>query len=461
MLALLKHYFRMVMVPVLYIGGIGSILITIFKDSRFGFFLLVSLIPQPNIWYKFHQYPFGKDYMDLLFFAVLLGSIVQGRWPKEGGNRLLIWLAIAVSYLSLWNSSMRFSLPMPITLDNYLIFHWKNYAEMMLLYFLAMSVVKDEKDVKNVMIVICIVVLFIALRDFRNFSPGATFRWDKRAAGPFWIVGLGANHMGAFFAHYGGLLLGMLLVKQDRRFRLLLLAAVGFSLHPLFFAYSRGAYLGALVTVGFFGLVKKRSLLIVAVGVVIFYRALLPPSVIDRIDMTVKEDGTMEQSAGGRPELWEVAFRMFEENPVFGLGYNGYALSVGGKTMRSGGVVKEGQDVHSIYMRILCEQGVIGFGLFTLIMIRAFMSGAKLFRRGSSGFSQGLGLGFMGCVLALATTNVFGDRWSYFVIGGYFWIVWGLVDRILVLMQQGKTEREGETKNQGNGVGVLNGANGA
>jgi O-antigen ligase len=435
MLAALKHIIRVVMVPVLYVAGFGTILITIFKDCRWGFFLLVSLLPQPNVWYKFHDLPLGKDYMDLLFVGVVIGAMVQGKWPKGGGNRALIYLAIVVSYLSLWNSSMRFSLPLPITLDNYLLFDWKNYAEMLLLYFLAMSVAQEEKDVKTVMIIICLVVFFIALRDYRNFSPGATFRWDKRAAGPFWIVGLGANHMGAFFAHFGALLLGMLLVKQDIKLRALLLAAVGFSLHPLFFAYSRGAYVGALMAVGFYGVFKKRILLVIALGVIVFWRVVLPPSVIDRIDMTVTEEGEIEQSAGGRPELWLVAVEMFQENPVFGVGYNGYAMSVGGKTMESGGVLREGQDVHSIYMRILCEQGVVGFGLFLLIMIRSFWSGMKLYRNGGSGFMQGLGLGFMGCVLAVAVTNLFGDRWSYFVLGGYFWVIWGLVDRCLVLLE--------------------------
>jgi len=29
----------------------------------------------------------------------------------------------------------------------------------------------------------------------------------------------------------------------------------------------------------------------------------------------------------------------------------------------------------------------------------------------------------------VVVTNMFGDRWSYFVLGGYFFVFWGVVDR--------------------------------
>jgi hypothetical protein len=62
-------------------------------------------------------------------------------------------------------------------------------------------------------------------------------------------------------------------------------------------------------------------------------------------------------------------------------------------------------------------------------MLRALFSGFRLFLKGATLFDRGLGLGFTGCVLAAMATNLFGDRWSYFEIGAYFWLIWAVVDR--------------------------------
>jgi len=72
----------------------------------------------------------------------------------------------------------------------------------------------------------------------------------------------------------------------------------------------------------------------------------------------------------------------------------------------------------------------------------AFRSGWKLLREANNGFEKGLGLGFMGCVLASATTNLFGDRWSYYEMGSYFWVFWGLVDRGILIAEASKQKAE-------------------
>ena len=77
----------------------------------------------------------------------------------------------------------------------------------------------------------------------------------------------------------------------------------------------------------------------------------------------------------------------------------------------------------------MSEQGIIGLILLLFIFLLALRSGQKLFKTAITPFHKGLGFGFLGCVVAFIITNMFGDRWSYFVLGDYFWIIWGLVDR--------------------------------
>jgi O-antigen ligase len=416
---------KTVFIPVLYYGGVFTCIPTIFKRAEWGFFLMVALIPQPNIFYKLYEYPMGKNFLDLLFISVLIGIVINKKKFVMTHNSILVGLLLLVSYLSLWNSSMNFSLPAPITPRNALLVQWKSYAVMIFMYFLALNISKDETQHKIVVMIMAIVVLFISVQSYRSFTAGISFAEESRFAGPFETVGLNSNHFAAFIVSYCSLFLGLLLFDKDKWRRLLFLAAVGLGLHPLFFSYSRGAYAAAIGVLVFFGVIKKRSLLILALILFISWQALLPSSVVDRIKMTRSGSGGLESSAAVRLDLWTHAVKLFEKNPIFGVGFGGFEFTVPEKI--------EFKDTHSLYLKILSEQGIIGFSLLLLVFFMALKSGQRLYKIAQTPFQKGLGFGFLGCIVAFIITNMFGDRWSYFVLGDYFWIVWGLVDREILM----------------------------
>jgi O-antigen ligase len=419
------EFIRPLLIPILYFGGILTAIVSIFKRAEWGLLLMVALIPQPNIFYKLYDFPMGKDFLDILFIAVGIGIFVNKRGFEIRGNSVLMIVLVLVSYFALWNSSRMFSLPPPVSFANPLIGPWKNYAYMVCLYLLAFNAVKDGEIQRKILaLVMVFVVLFISIRSLRSFTAGASFIDASRAVGPFWTVGLGSNHFGAFITHFSALILGLFLFDDNRWRKILFLVTVLCSLHPLFFSYSRGAYAAALVVLVFFGLAKKKSLLILVFAIVVAWQTLLPSSVVERIKMTKGEGGQIEESAAIRLDLWDHALNLFKEHPVIGIGFGGYEFTI-----------REGRwtDTHNYYLKMLAEQGIIGFGLLILTLFLASRSAWRLFRAGKNGFDKGLGLGFMGCAVAVATTNLFGDRWSYFEMGSYFWVFWGLVDRAVLM----------------------------
>ena len=416
---------RSIIVPVLYYGGILTCIPTIFRRAEWGFFLMIAMIPQPNIFYKFYDYPMGTKYLDLLFVSVLIGIFVNKKKIVLTHNSILVGLLLVVSYLALWNSSSNFSLPAPITTRNELLVQWKSYAVMIFMYFLALNISKDEKQHKIMIMIMAAVVLFVSLQSLRSFTAGVTYADESRYAGPFEVVELNSNHFGAFIVSYCSLLLGLVLFDKNKWRRLLFLAAVVIGIHPLFFSYSRGAYAAALGVLCFFGVVKKRSLLVLALILFISWQTLLPSSVVDRIQMTKGGVRGPESSVAVRLDLWNHAVRLFERNPIFGTGFGGFELSLPKNA--------EFKDTHNLYLKILSEQGVIGLSLLLLVFFMALRSGQKLYRKAQTPFQKGLGFGFLGCIVAFIVTNMFGDRWSYFVLGDYFWIVWGLVDREILM----------------------------
>ncbi len=427
MLTALKEFLRGLLAPTLYATVFVTFFASVVRRAEWALYLLAILAPLPVLWYQLHQFPMGKDTMDILILGAMLGIMVNKGGFERAPGTFLIVVFMVVSYVAVWNTTLRFQLPAPFTTDNPVLPDWKNYVEMILLYFLAYSAIKTEEQQKTLLVIVATVVLLIAVREFRNFTAGDAFDYDKRAEGPFWIVGLGANHLGAFIADYTGLLLGMFLIDKHKYRRWLYLAAVLFSIHPLFFSYSRGAYVAMLAVVIVYGLLKKRSLLVLVAALIFAWQVVLPPSVVDRITMTETPTGELEESAADRVLLWEHAKQIFEEHPVFGIGFSGFAYSLQGQRLT---------DTHNFYMKVAAEQGMIGIVLLGLILLRALSSGWRLYRGGQSTFHQALGLGFIGCVTALAVSNIFGDRFSYFALGCYFWMLWGVVERAILLSHE-------------------------
>jgi O-antigen ligase len=430
----------------LYFGGIITAIVAIVRKAEWGLLLMVALIPQPNVFYKLYPFPMGKDFLDMLFLAVGIGIFVNKRGYERAGNSVLIIILILVSYLALWNTSRHFSLPLPISYDNPIIKEWKCYAVMVAMYLLTFNALKESVDVRKFTVVLmAVVVLFISVRSYRSFTAGASFIETSRSGGPFWVIGLGSNHFGAFVVYCSAVFLGLFLLDKYRWRRILFLILVIFSLHPIFFSYSRGAYVGALLVLVFFGVVQKRSLLILVVVLAIAWQTLLPSSVVERIRMTrtvtVGGQAQIEDSAAVRLGLWNIAWNLFKQNPVIGVGFGGYAFSI------PEGAYSRWKDTHNYYAKMLAEQGIVGLGLFLIVLVVSFRSGWRLWKAGKEGFEKGLGLGFMGCVLALASTNFFGDRWSYFEVGTYFWVFWGLVDRVFlvsnVLVSDSSEDKDG------------------
>src|SRR5208337_4365113 len=177
MLAPIKYIIKFIILRLFYYGSFITALISIFKDAGWGLLLLVYYLPQPDIFYKFHGLFLGKDIIDILFFSVLFGIFIQRKGLKLNNNAVLIILFILIYYAALLNSSIRFSLPFPITTESELLRDWKNFAIMVFLYVLVINVIRDEEGQKTITLLMTMVILFIAVRCFREFTPGISFRW--------------------------------------------------------------------------------------------------------------------------------------------------------------------------------------------------------------------------------------------------------------------------------------------
>jgi len=424
-----------------YVLGLGVAALVLFWRTELGLYFLVPLLPLENVLSKVDRYPAGKDLVDILVAAMVIGWVVRGLGKKERifaktPLNLPILLLAGTSYIALWRGSSFLGLDPPLALGDPRLMNWKNYMILPLLYLIT---VNNVKSVKQIMLLVLLMAGSMILMDFFFYNE---LRWVKtwhyshkmRIEGSFRY--LSANSIAAFYAEYSLVLLGLIFFDKLKRRRLLFMMILLANTYCLMFSFSRGAYLAGLVGGIFVLFVARRKylplLFALALGGLFVAPRVLPVSVVERIDMTMEKendgvggDAKFDSSAEARLDFWAYAIDVFKANPVFGRGFDTFIRSH-----------PERMDTHNMYLNVLAEMGLVGGTILMLLFFLSFRDGWKLYRVSEERFLRGLGLGFSGCVIACMISNIFGNRWTYVPLSTYYWVFWGLVMRGRILAQE-------------------------
>jgi O-antigen ligase len=406
---------------VVYLSVWLAVFVALARRAEVAAWLYAILAPLPTLWYPSQFLPLASSSLTLLIAAALLGGWLRRASddPRSANGGYLL-LYILASYLYLWNTTLRFHLPPALSADNPEFAYWKNFAAMILGYYVTYLTLRTESHIRTLLMIVFAVLLFLVWREVASFTSGSAFSYGQRSNGPFWLVGLGANHFGAFIAHYAVLALAMFVADRNRLRRAYYAVTFAGSLYPLFFSYSRGAYAAAVAALGLIGALRSRLVLASVVVLLATWQSVLPSSVVDRIQMTETSSGELEDSAAERVVMWDLAKKLFAGHPVAGIGFQGFYFASEGQPLRN---------VHNYYYETAAEEGVIGLALLGWLFLRALASGWALYRRGGSEFLRAFGLGFLATTVAVMVSNVFGDRFSQIELGSYFFLLFGAVDR--------------------------------
>lgn len=415
----------------LYILSIPVMLVTIFR-VEIGILFFMTFVPVIALMKKIAELPGGNNFADYLLVAIVIGWLFSAAredkplFISSPLNAIVIIVCIG-SLFNLIRGYTYMSMPGEINLTR--LMAWKNYMILPLLYFIGVNNLDTEKKVRWV--IICLLVTLLAM-DFNFYS---TFRWMRaehysdsiRIEGAFSF--LGPNELGVFYAMYTMLLFGISYFVEEKKLRYAIFAVCACNLYPILFSYSRAAYISIMAGLLALGILKDRRILLAIVVIVLFYRFILPVSVVERIDMTFLEKesvseqaeqssamdiGGVEVDTVGRKELWEKAKMYFAEQPLFGIGFD---------TFRH----KEGMITHSLYMKILAEQGLFGLAIFILFIGALLRKSYILFKKSGSSLGRGIGLGFFLCVVTHLAGSISGDQSLYYNLMAIFWLFMGVV----------------------------------
>lgn len=408
----------------IYCAAILLIFISIFGNPKIGILFLFPLLPYQNIFEKLKVFPLGKDLNDLIILSITIGWILKREQSKLGSQKIGLNLPIVllsiVSLIGLINGSFSFGISLDFS-NPYLV-DWKNYMLFPVIWLLTANNIKDKKTMMYLVILMVIGILGADYYFRSNLKWMNIWHFSEKARNQMTglFVYLGANHYGAFFAHFVFILIGFFIFEKKKIKKLVLLGIISLTIYCIIYSFSRGAYIALLLGLFFIGLAKERKIIVLLIVFLIFWRTFVPISVTERIDMTKNEEGQLEESSAKRVELWGIAWQMFQESPILGKGFNTF------RTYTE-------WDTHNFYMKTLAELGILGLIAFLWLCLFAFISGWKLYKESKDNFFKGLGLGFSACVISVMVTNAFGDRWSYLPLGAYFWVFFGLVTRARII----------------------------
>jgi O-antigen ligase len=220
-------------------------------------------------------------------------------------------------------------------------------------------------------------------------------------------------------------------VTRDRPpLRLAAGGAVVLFLFGIFYTVSRGGLLAlgvALIAACILaGRWRGRALVVAGLGVsivVIYFASFAGLDARDRV--------TTVQGGTGRSDLWKIGWRMFEDEPIRGIGSGNFPISSihylvqPGVIERDDFIISTPKVAHNTYLQILAELGLVGLALFLTIIgfsMRQALRAARWFGRHGDTQMELVSRGMIVALVGILTADFFISE----MYGKQLWLMLGL-----------------------------------
>jgi O-antigen ligase len=220
-------------------------------------------------------------------------------------------------------------------------------------------------------------------------------------------------------------------ITRDRPpLRLAAAGAVVLFLMGIFYTVSRGGLLAlgvALIAACLLaGRWRGRTLVVAGLGisiVVIYFASFAGLDARDRV--------TTVQGGTGRSDLWKIGWRMFEDQPIHGIGSGNFPISSIHYLVRPGVVERDDfiidtpKVTHNTYLQILAELGIVGLALFLTIIgfaISSALKAARWFGRHGDTQMELVARGMIVALVGILTADFFISE----MYGKQLWLMLGL-----------------------------------
>jgi O-antigen ligase len=205
--------------------------------------------------------------------------------------------------------------------------------------------------------------------------------------------------------------------------RFALVLAIVIDLFALVAAQSRGGFV-ALFGAALAGVVYSgRHRMKVLSGIVLFSTIALTVVVVGGINL-----GRLSSFGGGtgRTDIWAVAIRVFRSHPFAGVGIGNFTVvepryAAGNLNLPRVDLVLDQQKVaHNTYLNVLADLGVVGLGLFALLIVLVLRGLVRRIRVGDDwipGVGRGLLIALAGLLIAYVFISAQYEKQLWLLLG--------------------------------------------
>ena len=189
----------------------------------------------------------------------------------------------------------------------------------------------------------------------------------------------------------------------------------------LMYTWSRGAWVGVVLSLGFFILLRDRRWLILCIVGLLLMPSVLPANVLNRLTSI----GNMKDSSTAyRVSVWVASFRIARDYWMSGIGigtaafekiYPSYALNGAGFALHS----------HNFYIQWVVEMGIFGLLTFLAIILTAYKQIASV--KEKSSLIRAVSLAMAGALLGFLFQGMAENLWYNFRMVLIFWIYMGIL----------------------------------
>ena len=331
------------------------------------------------------------------------------------------------------------------------ILSYKAWLDQFVMYFIALSCIRNIETAKRIVVYMCIGTAVMALYtvpEMLDKMGGSTI--DKsRIGGPHQQP----NMFGGYLA-YSTLPIVAIFVAYIKDIRAWLLTPYFLLVAKLLITtFSRGAYvamaLGGFLTAYF----KGKGFLIffgtIGVCLLLAFPSLFPDAIKDRLfpgDDRVQsaQPEQLDKSSEHRLILWRAGGQMILESPVLGKGFKGFPKLKAEYTEID---ILEG-DPHNTYIYIASQMGIPALILFLIIVGYSFHLGRSLSRNKEDLFIRAIGIGGASATACYAVICLFGSRAVSLEFTSNFWaylVCMQVIDMHLRHKAQGDKPRKRRT----------------
>jgi O-antigen ligase len=381
--------------PVVAVGALIVALMT-FVEPIWGLYLFVAAMFAEGA-LVIEEGPTGARLLGILVFGAWVAhSLVNGRFhitlfpPVLFGLAYVIWGVVSASW----------------ALDTRLVFERARViVQSMALYILVINLVTSPETLQKLLSVVVVVSLVMALVVVYRALVGAMIEGRVDVVE---ISGYDPNEQAAGLLLGAGVLMGLFSQEVERRRRLVYLIAFAVMGLAVLSTGSRGGVVSLVAMLLLSVIIGRGSwqLALMALLVVSLALPLLPATLLERVVSIV----TLPDRGTGRVDIWLVGLKIISAHPLLGVGWGNFGEGFDEYLPDTSGIrifLPPGMGPHNVFLGALGELGVIGFALFsTMIVLSARGVWTVVFRftcqddRSMGALALGVALSLVGVLIA-------------------------------------------------------------